>query len=57
MSRHSPARLESAISSDYITGVTKRDKKLVVLVNLAKALSVEDKMALAKAAQQSQAAA
>jgi purine-binding chemotaxis protein CheW len=38
--------IESSISSDYIMGVTKHDKKLVVLVNLAKALSVEDKAAV-----------
>lgn len=42
--------IESSVNSGYITGVTKRDKKLVVLLNLAKALSVEDRQAMNKAA-------
>jgi purine-binding chemotaxis protein CheW len=41
--------IESSVNSGYITGVTKRDKKLVVLLNLAKALSVEDRQAMNKA--------
>jgi purine-binding chemotaxis protein CheW len=41
--------IESSVNSGYITGVTKRDKKLVVLLNLAKALSVEDRQAMSKA--------
>lgn len=43
--------IESSVSSEYITGVAKRDKKLVVLVNLAKALSVEDLRAVRNATQ------
>lgn len=43
--------IESSVSSAYITGVAKRDKKLVVLVNLAKALNVEDLQAIQKAQQ------
>ena len=49
--------IESTINSSYITGVTKKDKKLVVLLDLAKALSVEDRQALDKASQQGGSAA
>jgi purine-binding chemotaxis protein CheW len=48
--------IESTINSSFITGVTRRDKKLVVLINLAKTLSVEDRQAASKAHGTSQAA-
>jgi len=34
--------IESVITSDYITGVTRKDKKLVLLLDIERTLSVED---------------
>ncbi|MCM2280070.1 MAG: chemotaxis protein CheW [Oligoflexia bacterium] len=42
-------QIESTQSSEYIIGVAKREKKLVLLLDLAKALSVEDHAALSRA--------
>ncbi len=41
--------IQSNRNSDYITGVCKRDDKLILLLDIAKALSVEDHMAMSKA--------
>ncbi|MCM2322675.1 MAG: chemotaxis protein CheW [Oligoflexia bacterium] len=49
-------QIESSQSSEYIIGIAKRDKKLVLLLDLAKALSVEDHAALSKALAQPKAA-
>jgi purine-binding chemotaxis protein CheW len=38
--------IESNRSSDYLTGVVRQDKRLVLLLDIAKALSVEDLAAL-----------
>jgi purine-binding chemotaxis protein CheW len=37
-----PPDVEPQTSSDYITGVTKKDKKLVLLLDIERTLSVED---------------
>jgi purine-binding chemotaxis protein CheW len=34
--------IESGVSSDYITGVTRKDKKLVLLIDIERTLSAED---------------
>lgn len=39
-------RIESTQSSDYILGVVNREKALILLLDLAKALSVEDHAAI-----------
>lgn len=41
--------IESNKRSDYITGVTQIDRKLVLLLDLAKTLNVEDHMAIKNA--------
>jgi purine-binding chemotaxis protein CheW len=48
--------IQSSKSSDYITGVTRQDQKLVLLLDMAKAIDVEDQSA-AKKAQESRKAA
>lgn len=47
--------IESQIRADYIMGVARRDKRLILLLDLVKALSVEELMAIRQ--QQSQRAA
>jgi len=42
--------IESKISTDYITGVFRKDKRLVLFLDVPKALSLEDKNAINKAA-------
>jgi purine-binding chemotaxis protein CheW len=42
--------IQSYKNTDYITGVTRRDKKLILLLDLTKALSVEEHAAISKAA-------
>jgi purine-binding chemotaxis protein CheW len=42
--------IQSTRNTDYITGVYRRDKQLVLLVDIAKALSVEDLQAMAAGA-------
>lgn len=41
-----PPDIESAVSSDYITGITRKDKKLILLLDIERALSAEDIRAL-----------
>lgn len=41
--------IESRINTDFISGVIHHDQKLVLLLNLTKALNVEDMMALKRA--------
>jgi purine-binding chemotaxis protein CheW len=41
--------LQGSKTSDYVTGVIKRDKNLILLVNLSKALGVEEQKAIAQA--------
>lgn len=42
--------IENGKKTDFITGVYRKEKKLVLLINIAKALSLEDHNAVAKAA-------
>jgi len=42
--------VESNIKTDYIEGVARKDKKLILLLNIEKTLSVEDLKALKKQA-------
>ncbi len=42
--------VESNRKSDYIMGVTRQDKKLILLLDIAKTLNVEDHMAIKNAA-------
>jgi purine-binding chemotaxis protein CheW len=42
--------IESTKKTDYIIGVSKNDKRLVVLIDIAKVLNVEDLMHMKKAA-------
>ncbi len=42
--------IQSSKSTDYITSVYRKDKRLVLLLDIAKTLSLEDHMALNKAA-------
>jgi purine-binding chemotaxis protein CheW len=44
--------IESRMNSEYITGVTKSADRLVLLLNLAKALNVDDHLAMRHAANQ-----
>lgn len=48
--------IQSSRNTEYITGVFKRDKSLVLLIDLAKALSVEDLQAMAAGNRSQQAA-
>ena len=48
--------IQSKQNTDYITGVYSKDDKLVLFLDLAKALNVEDLQAVAKAAKQAKAA-
>jgi chemotaxis signal transduction protein len=48
--------IQSTRNTDYITGVYRRDKQLVLLVDIAKALSVEDLQAMAAGARTQSAA-
>ena len=48
--------IQSNHNTDYITGVFKRDKKLVLLLEIARALSVEDLQAMSGQVKQRQAA-
>ncbi len=41
-----PPDLESTISSDYLTGVARVDKKLVLILDIEKTLSVDDLVTL-----------
>lgn len=48
--------IQSSKSSDYIIGVTRQDKKLVLLLDMAKAIDVEDQSTAKKAQSSRQAA-
>lgn len=41
--------LQGSKTAEYVTGVVKRDKKLILLINISRALGVEDQKAIAKA--------
>ncbi|MBC7661566.1 MAG: purine-binding chemotaxis protein CheW [Chitinophagaceae bacterium] len=41
-----PPQIESAINTDYITGVARLDKRLLLILNIEKALSVEYLLAI-----------
>ncbi len=43
-----PPPMVSNINSEFITGVAKIDKRLVILLDLAKVLTVEEKMQIAR---------
>jgi purine-binding chemotaxis protein CheW len=45
-----PPPMVSNINSEFITGVAKIDKRLVILLDLAKVLTVEEKIQIANAA-------
>lgn len=47
-----PPDVESQVRADYITGVTKKDKKLILLLDIENTLSVADLKALKQAPQQ-----
>jgi purine-binding chemotaxis protein CheW len=44
--------LESGKSTDYVTGVYRKEDRLVLLLDIAKALSIEDRSALNKKSNQ-----
>jgi purine-binding chemotaxis protein CheW len=48
--------IQSSINTDYITQVYRKDKRLVLFMNIVKALSLEDQLAISRAASQKQAA-
>jgi len=41
-----PPMVESNKNSDYITGVFRKDERLILMLDISKALSVEDKSAM-----------
>lgn len=48
--------LQGSKTAEYVTGVVKRDKKLILLINISKALGVEDHKVIAKTAEGKKAA-
>jgi len=48
--------IQSSINTDYITQVYRKDKRLVLFLNIVKALSLEDQLAISRASKQKSAA-
>jgi len=46
--------IQSNRPTDYITGVYRKDKKLILFLDLAKSLNVEDQQAIRRSGEQSQ---